>query len=180
MWDVLGMEALIIVLLCFQGKSVSVSELTLIILQDVVGFLLSPEAERLRPLLVQELVTGLDYYTRDRLQRAYNSLPSLAPRLPFLGPLPLPLPLTSLPVFIPGLGLQPVQQLVQRLAPPLMQTEEVYLQSLLEVAAGLLGMCCAVLCCAVLCCAVLHSFVKVVAGLTPGCMKHPCDLSGQE
>ena len=133
----------------------SVSKLTLIFLQDVVGFLLSPEAERLRPLLVQELVTGLDYYTRDRLQRAYNSLPSLAPRLPFLGPLPLPLPLTSLPVFIPGLGLQAVQQLVQRLAPPLMQTEEVYLQSLLEVAAGLLGTCCAVLCCAVLCCAVL-------------------------
>ena len=109
-------------------------------MQDIVGFLLSPEAERLRPLLVQELVTGLDYYTRDRLQRAYNNLPSLAPRLPFLGPLPLPLPpLSALPVFVPGLGVQPVQQLVQRLAPRLAQTEEVYLQSLLEVSAGLLG-----------------------------------------
>lgn len=108
-------------------------------LQDIVGFLLSPEAEQLRPLLVQELVTGLDYYTRDRLQRAYNSLPSLVPRLPFLGPLPLLDSLTALPIFIPGMGLQPVQQLVQKLAPPLIQNEEVYLQSLLEVAAGLLG-----------------------------------------
>lgn len=107
--------------------------------QDIVAFLLSPEAHRLRPLLVQELVTGLDFYARDRVQRAYDGLPSLAPRIPFLGPIPMPVSLSSLPVFVPGLGLQPVQQLVQKLAPPLAQTEEVYLQSLLEVAAGLLG-----------------------------------------
>ena len=108
-------------------------------LQDTISFLLSSEARQLRPLLVKELVTGLDYYTRDRLQRAYNSLPSLAPRIPFLGPLPLP-PLPSPPVYIPGLGFQPVEQLLQKLAPPLSQTEEVYLQSLLEVTSGLLGM----------------------------------------
>lgn len=106
--------------------------------QDTISFLLAPEARQLRPLLVKELVTGLDYYTRDRLQRAYNSLPSLAPRIPFLGPLPLP-PLPSPPVFVPGLGFQPAEQLLQKLAPPLSQTEEVYLQSLLEVASGLLG-----------------------------------------
>ena len=107
-------------------------------IQDTIAFLLSSEARQLRPLLVKELVTGLDYYTRDRLQRAYNSLPSLAPRIPFLGPLPLP-PLPSPPLFVPGLGLQPVEQLLQKLAPPLSQTEEVYLQSLLEVVSGLLG-----------------------------------------
>jgi len=109
------------------------------VVQDTISFLLAPEARQLRPLLVKELVTGLDYYTRDRLQRAYNSLPSLAPRIPFLGPLPLP-PLPSPPVFVPGLGFQPAEQLLQKLAPPLSQTEEVYLQSLLEVASGLLGM----------------------------------------
>ena len=109
------------------------------VLQDTITFLLSSEARQLRPLLVKELVTGLDYYTRDRLQRAYNSLPSLAPRIPFLGPLPLP-PLPSPPVFVPGLGFQPVEQLLQKLAPSLSQTEEVYLQSLLEVTSGLLGM----------------------------------------
>ncbi|DBB04853.1 TPA: hypothetical protein ACH3X3_010141 [Trebouxia sp. C0006] len=108
-------------------------------IQDTISFLLAPEARQLRPLLVKELVTGLDYYTRDRLQRAYNSLPSLAPRIPFLGPLPLP-PLPSPPVFVPGLGFQPAEQLLQKLAPPLSQTEEVYLQSLLEVASGLLGL----------------------------------------
>ena len=110
-------------------------------MQDTIAFLLSPEARQLRPLLVKELVTGLDYYTRDRLQRAYNSLPSLAPRIPFVGPLPLP-PLPSPPLFVPGLGFQPAEQLLQKLAPPLSQTEEVYLQSLLEVASGLLGTDC--------------------------------------
>ncbi len=109
------------------------------VVQDTISFLLSPEARQLRPLLVKELVTGLDYYTRDRLQRAYNSLPFLAPRIPFLGPLPLP-PLPSPPVYVPGLGFQPAEQLLQKLAPPLSQTEEVYLQSLLEVASALLGM----------------------------------------
>ena len=109
-----------------------------VVLQDTISFLLSSEARQLRPLLVKELVTGLDHYTRDRLQRAYNSLPSLAPRIPFLGPLPLP-PLPSPPVYVPGLGFQPVEQLLQKLAPPLSQTEEVYLQSLLEVTSGLLG-----------------------------------------
>ncbi|KAL3161747.1 hypothetical protein ABBQ38_008842 [Trebouxia sp. C0009 RCD-2024] len=108
-------------------------------IQDTVSFLLSSEARQLRPLLVKELVTGLDYYTRDRLQRAYNSLPSLAPRIPFLGPLPLP-PLPSPPVYVPGLGLQPVELMLQKLAPRLSQTEEVYLQSLLEVTSGLLGL----------------------------------------
>ncbi|KAL3161508.1 hypothetical protein ABBQ32_010382 [Trebouxia sp. C0010 RCD-2024] len=108
-------------------------------IQDTISFLLSSEARQLRPLLVKELVTGLDYYTRDRLQRAYNSLPSLAPRIPFLGPLPLP-PLPSPPVYVPGLGLQPVERVLQQLAPPLSQTEEIYLQSLLEVASGLLGL----------------------------------------
>ena len=37
------------------------------------------------------------------------------------------------------MGFQEPQQLLQKLAPPLSQTEEVYLQSLLEVASGLLG-----------------------------------------
>ena len=37
------------------------------------------------------------------------------------------------------MGFLEPQQLLQKLAPPLSQTEEVYLQSLLEVASGLLG-----------------------------------------
>ena len=37
--------------------------------QEAVAFLLSPEAVELRPLLVKELVTGLDLAARDRARR---------------------------------------------------------------------------------------------------------------
>lgn len=37
--------------------------------QEAVAFLLSPEAVELRPLLVTELVTGLDLAARDRARR---------------------------------------------------------------------------------------------------------------
>lgn len=49
-------------------------------------FLLSPEARDLRPLLVSQLSTGLDLLLRDRVRKLYTvTLPSLVPRLPFLG-----------------------------------------------------------------------------------------------
>lgn len=74
--------------------------------QEIVTYLLSPEARDLRPLLVRELVTGLDLAGRDRARRAADALPGLlAPRLPFFGALPaLPTP----PIYVPGLGLMSV------------------------------------------------------------------------
>jgi hypothetical protein len=95
-------------------------------LSDVVAFLLSPEARDLRPLLVDELVEGLDLLARDRLRRAYGVLPSLAPRLPFIGSLPMP-PLPPIPV--PGRGFMAVSDLVDALGPPLDAREGIYLQS---------------------------------------------------
>lgn len=56
----------------------------------MLAFLLSPEARDLRPLLVGWLVNGLDLFARDRARKAYAGLATLAPRLPFLGPLPMP------------------------------------------------------------------------------------------
>ena len=55
-------------------------------LQEVFQFLLSPEARDLRPLLVAQLVAGLDLLLRDRVRKLVTiTLPSLTPRLPFLG-----------------------------------------------------------------------------------------------
>lgn len=115
----------------------------LVHLQDVMRFLCSPSAGDLRGLLVRELVNGLDLLLRDRLRRAFNSLPSmLAPRVPLFGPLPMPPAeqlLGPLPVFVPGLGLRSAQDVLARVAPPLDQGEEVHLQSLLELVTGLAG-----------------------------------------
>ena len=104
-----------------------------------MAFLLSPEARDLRPLLLAELVEGADLLARDRLRRAYSQLPALlTPRLPLLGPLPLPaLPAPPLPV--PGLGLVPARQFVDTVAPPLSRAEEVYLRSVSELGASTLG-----------------------------------------
>jgi hypothetical protein len=89
-------------------------------------------------VLLAELTNAADLLLRDRLRRAAAAAPSLLPRLPFglsaaLPPLPAPL----LPV--PGRGFLPAQQLVDELAPALSQSEEVYLQTIVELAAGLLG-----------------------------------------
>ena len=59
------------------------------------SFLPSPEslsgARDLRPLLVTQLVSGLDLLLRDRVRKLYTiTLPSLAPRLPFIGELMKP------------------------------------------------------------------------------------------
>ena len=104
--------------------------------QDVVSFLLSPEARDLRPLLVEELVNGLDLWARDALRRAYGSLPALAPRLPFIGSLPMPPPP---PLLVPGLGLDSLKELVDRLGPELDRREEIYLQSATQLAQAALG-----------------------------------------
>ena len=105
-------------------------------LSDVVAFLLSPEARDLRPLLVDELVEGLDLLARDRLRRAYGALPSLAPRLPFIGSLPMP-PMPPIPV--PGKGFMAVADLVDALGPPLDAREGVYLQSAAALADAVAG-----------------------------------------
>ena len=104
--------------------------------QDVVTFLLSPEARDLRPLLVEELVNGLDLWARDALRRAYGSLPALAPRLPFIGSLPMPPPP---PLLVPGLGFVSLKELVDRLGPELDRREEIYLQSATQLAQAALG-----------------------------------------
>lgn len=107
------------------------------LLQELLSFLLGPEARDLRPLLLAEVTNGLDLLLRDRLRRAAANVATLTPRLPFLQ-LPLPLPPPP-PVPVPGRGLMPAQQLIDQLAPPLSQPEEVYLRTLVELAAGLLG-----------------------------------------
>eukprot|EP00887_Chlorella_sp_A99_P000183 scaffold13.g183.t1 len=116
-------------------------------LQEVLGFLLSPEARDLRPLLLAELTNTLDLFLRDRLRRAAAAAPALLrPRLPLPLPLAGALPLPALPappappVPVPGRGWVPPRQLVAELAPPLSQPEEVYLQQVVELAAGLLGL----------------------------------------
>ena len=63
-------------------------------------------------------------------------LPTLAPRLPFLPALPaLPQP----PVFVPGRGFMGLPEFVETAAPPLTRAEEIYLQSLTELARSLTG-----------------------------------------
>jgi hypothetical protein len=105
-------------------------------LTDIVAFLLSPEARDLRPLLVEELVEGLDLLGRDRLRRAYGALPALAPRLPFVGSLPLP-PLPPVPV--PGIGFMALSDLVDALGPALDAREGIYLQSAAALADAVAG-----------------------------------------
>ena len=98
-------------------------------------------------MLVAELTHGLDLFLRDRLRRTAASAATLLPRLP--GPLGALLPGAaalpaafagfSPPVPVPGRGLLPASQLVEELAPPLSQPEAIYLQTLVELAASLLG-----------------------------------------
>jgi hypothetical protein len=116
-------------------------------LQELLAFLLSPEARDLRPVLVAELTHGLDLFLRDRLRRTAASAATLLPRLP--GPLGMLVPGASAlpaafsgfspPVPVPGRGLMPASQLVEELAPPLSQPDAIYLQTLVELAASLLG-----------------------------------------
>lgn len=104
---------------------------------EIVAFLLSADAERLRPWLVGELVAGIDLYARDRGRKSLAQLEAvLTPRLPFLGALPAPPPP---PLFVPGLGLVPPRDLVEKLLPPLSPEDQVYLESLIGLAATVLG-----------------------------------------
>ncbi|EFJ46283.1 hypothetical protein VOLCADRAFT_105641 [Volvox carteri f. nagariensis] len=106
-------------------------------LAELASFLLSAEARELRPLLTGWVVGGLDLLLRDRLRKAFNlATATLTPRLPFLGSLPAPPPP---PLYVPGRGLVAVSQVVDLLAPPLEPGEQVYLQQLTELAAGVLG-----------------------------------------
>ncbi|KAF5837147.1 hypothetical protein DUNSADRAFT_4767 [Dunaliella salina] len=108
---------------------------------EVVAFLLSPEARELRPLLVREISNGIDLFLRDRFRKAYALLPGLLalPRIPLLPSLPTPAVLTNPPVFLPGLGMIAAEEAVEMLAPPLSSAEQVYLVSLVELTANLLG-----------------------------------------
>ncbi len=93
--------------------------------QEIFAFLLSPEARDLRPLLTSWLSNGLDLFARDRARKAYASLATFAPRLPFIGALPTP---PAPPVFVPGLGFVGAEELVNKVAPALDQSEGIYLQ----------------------------------------------------
>jgi hypothetical protein len=104
--------------------------------QEVLAYLLSPEAKDLRPLLVTWIANGLDLFARDRARKAYARLATLAPRLPFLGPLPMP---PKPPVFVPGKGFVEPDALIELLAPALDAQEGIYLQSLTELTEALLG-----------------------------------------
>lgn len=104
--------------------------------QEIISFLLAPDARDLRPLLVSELSTFSDLLLRDRTRRSVAALPAFAPRLPFFGALPLP---PAPPIYLPGIGFKAVAEAVDILAPPLTASEQVYLQSLTELGASLLG-----------------------------------------
>ncbi len=104
--------------------------------QEILAFLLSPEARQLRPLLLGELVDGADLLARDQLRRAHARLPALAPRLPLFGALPAPPPP---PVPVPGRGLMSLRDFVEAVAPELSRSEEVYLQSVVQLVASLTG-----------------------------------------
>ena len=83
------------------------------LLQEILAYLLSPEARQLRPLLVRELAVAADLFARDRARRAVAALPGLlTPRLPLLGVSLLPPPPLP-PVFVPGLGLMSLDQAVR-------------------------------------------------------------------
>lgn len=112
------------------------NRLTALVPQELLAFLLSPEARDLRPVLLAELTNAADLLLRDRLRRAATAAATLGPRR-----LPLPLGLGGLlpalpalspallpPVPVPGRGFMAPQQLIDELAPPLNQSEEVYLQ----------------------------------------------------
>eukprot|EP00775_Hariotina_reticulata_P011760 gene11760-11906_t len=108
---------------------------------EVLGFVLSPEARELRPLLVGWLAGAVDLVIRDRARKAAAALPGLlTPRLPFAALLGLPqLPSPPPPpVFLPGLGVMPLTEAVDLLTPALSDQEVIYYQSLLELAAGIL------------------------------------------
>jgi hypothetical protein len=81
--------------------------------QEILAYLLSPEARQLRPLLVRELAVAMDLFARDRARRAVAALPGLlTPRLPFVGVSLLPPPPLP-PVLVPGLGLMSLDQAVR-------------------------------------------------------------------
>jgi predicted unusual protein kinase regulating ubiquinone biosynthesis (AarF/ABC1/UbiB family) len=115
--------------------------------REVARFLLSPSARSLRPLLVSWLASALDLLGRDSLRRAAPGVGSNPPAtlrlprppLPFLpAPPAIPLPPPP-PIFVPGVGLLPFTEAVDKLSPALTQDEEVYAQTLVELGAGLLG-----------------------------------------
>lgn len=106
--------------------------------QEIATFLLSPEARELRPLLVGWISGGADLLLRDRSRKAFAlAAARLAPRLPFL-PFALPAPPPP-PVFVPGRGFMGPQEAIDLLAPPLDQSEQVYLQQLTDLTASVLG-----------------------------------------
>ena len=104
---------------------------------DVLTFLLSPEAEELRPLLVSELTSAVDLFARDRVRKTFVLLKAnLAPKLPFFGALPaLPVP----PVFVPGLGFIAADTLVDTFFPKLSDGEALVLDTQLALVGSVLG-----------------------------------------
>ncbi|MEW5317369.1 MAG: hypothetical protein WDW38_008671 [Sanguina aurantia] len=121
---------------CDRGKIIPVMERVLGPYLEIISFLLAPDARDLRPLIINELSTFSDLLLRDRTRRSVAALPSFAPRLPFFGALPLP---PAPPLYLPGIGFKAVAEAVDLLAPPLTASEQVYLQSLTELGASLLG-----------------------------------------
>jgi len=80
--------------------------------QEILAYLLSPQARQLRPLVVRELAVAADLLARDRARRAVAALPGmLTPRVPLLG-IALPAPPLP-PIFVPGLGLMSLDQAVR-------------------------------------------------------------------
>lgn len=109
--------------------------------QELASFLLSAEAAELRPLVEDWLSGAADLLLRDRLRKAVARLRAAAqpPRLPFPFPFPaLPAPPPP-PIFVPGRGFLSLDVVVDELAPALNDEEQVYLQSLTELTASLLG-----------------------------------------
>ena len=94
---------------CMTAKSFAVNLNAWTSSQEIVAYLLSPQARQLRPLMVRELAVALDLVARDRVRRAVASLPGLlTPRVPLLG-IALPTPPLP-PILVPGIGLMSLDQ----------------------------------------------------------------------
>jgi len=107
--------------------------------EDLVEFLLSPQAQKLRPLLTKEFSTVADLVVRNATRRAYAQLKdSLTPKIGGFS-MPAP-PAPPLPVLTPsGPRLMGPEDVLNGVFPKLKRGEELYLQDSAQLTLGLLG-----------------------------------------
>mmetsp|Transcript_14872 Transcript_14872/g.26710 ORF Transcript_14872/g.26710 Transcript_14872/m.26710 type:complete len:440 (-) Transcript_14872:310-1629(-) len=115
-------------------------------LKDALHYFLSPSAQSLRGLVLDEAVTATDLLLRQAARRGFRRIENTLAPPSFLSFLPLPEPgTTPIPVLLPTAAgnpspaFLPPRDVVDTAAPPLNRDEEVYALSLVDLAKGLLG-----------------------------------------